>query len=449
VLSREDNELLTRIGPGTPMGNLMRQYWQPVLLSSELSERDGPPVRVRALGEDLIAFRDSQGRVGLLGANCPHRGAPLFFGRNEEGGLRCIYHGWKFDTAGRCLDMPNMPAERRYKDNVRATAYRCVERHGLLWAYLGTQAEPPPLPDLGWTDLPMEHKLITKQLLDCNYAQALEGDLDPSHVSFLHAPLDPQGHGDGYQGTAGIISDLQLGDAALEQTVKAKDKNPQLTVLKTDYGLFVGARRDAGDRHYWRFTQLVLPFYVYVPGAVGSPVHCNAWVPMDDEHTIVWRIQYLLERPFTRDELARLQSGMGAHLQPEDYLPPTSEPAGAWMPRANRANNYLQDRGVQRKISFSGIRGIWAQDRACTEGMGAIMDRSKEHLGPSDVTLIQMRRLLLGAAAALRDHGAPAPGLAVTPPVMSSPTAFLPKSLTWEELSKEYASGKATMTAPT
>jgi nitrite reductase/ring-hydroxylating ferredoxin subunit len=448
MLSREDNELLTRIGQGTAMGNLMRQYWQPVLLSSELPEPDGAPLRVRALGEDLIAFRDSRSRVGLLGANCPHRGAPLYFGRNEDGGLRCIYHGWKFDTGGGCLEMPNAPTDRDTKEKVRAKAYRCVERHGILWAYMGPLAEPPALPELGWTELPVAHKLITKQLLECNYAQALEGDLDPSHVSFLHAPLDPKG-GAGYQGTAGILSDEQLSGVALEQTVKAKDKNPRLTVLKTDYGLFVGARRDAGgDRDYWRITQLALPFYVYVPGAVGSPVHCNAWVPMDDDHTIVWRIQYLHERPFTGEELAKLQTGMGAHVAPDGYLAATPEPAGAWMPEANRGNNYRQDRQVQRTISFSGIRGIWAQDRACTEGMGAIMDRTKEHLGPSDVTLVHMRRLLLGAAAALRDHGTPAPGLEVAPPIMKSPVAFLPKSLTWEQLAKDYASGKAKMTAP-
>jgi phenylpropionate dioxygenase-like ring-hydroxylating dioxygenase large terminal subunit len=447
MLGREDNELLTRIGPGTPMGNLMRQYWQPVLLSSELPAPDGPPVRVRALGEDLIAFRDTQGRVGLLGANCPHRGAPLFFGRNEEDGLRCIYHGWKFDVTGHCLDMPNRPADRDYREKVRAPSYRCVERNGIIWTYMGPLAEPPALPQLGWSELPAGHRLITKQLLECNYAQALEGDLDPSHVSFLHAPLDPQGRSD-YQGTAGIISDKMLGEAALEQAVKAQDKNPRLNVLRTDYGLFIGARRDAGERHYWRITQYVLPSYVFVPGAVGSPVHCNAWVPMDDEHTIVWRIQYLEERPFTEQEISKLQNGMGAHVEPGGYLPASSEPAGSWMPRANRSNNYLQDRQVQRTVSFTGIRGIWAQDRACTEGMGAIMDRSHEHLGPSDVSIVQMRRLLLGAAAALRDQGTPAPGVDVVPPIMASPTLFLPKGVTWEELSKDYAGGKAKMTAP-
>ena len=444
MLSHEENELLTRIGPETAMGNLMRQYWQPVLLSTELPEPDGAPIRVRALGEDLIAFRDTNRRVGLLGANCPHRGAPLFFGRNEDCGIRCIYHGWKFDVEGRCLDMPNMPAERDLREKVRATAYRCVERNGIVWAYMGPLAHPPAPPDLGWTEVPSEHRLVTKQVLECNYAQALEGDLDPSHVSFLHAPLDPSG-GDGYQGTAGIISDQQLSAAAAEQAAKAKDKNPRISILKTDYGLFVGAQRDAGERNYWRFTQLVLPFYVFVPGAVGSPIHCNAWVPMDDEHTIVWRIQYLQDRPFTKQELAKLQTGMGAHVGPDGYLPPSVEPAGAWVPKANRANNYLQDRTAQRKVSFSGIRGIWAQDRACTEGMGRIMDRTREHLGPADATLVHMRRLLLGAASALHERGTPAPGLGMVAPIMAEPTVFHPKSLTWEQLSSEYARGKASL----
>jgi len=444
MLTQEENELLTRIGPGTSMGNLMRQYWLPALLSSELPDPDCPPIRVRLLGEDLVAFRDTQGQVGLLGANCPHRGAPLFFGRNEERGLRCIYHGWKFDVSGRCVAMPNVPPESDYKEKVRAKTYPCLDRNGIIWAYMGPLDPPPELPRLEWAALPLEHKLITKQYLECNYAQALEGDLDPSHISFLHAPLDPRGRAD-YQGSAGIpMSDRNLSDAALEPTVKAQDKDPLIVLLNTDYGMFVGARRDADPgRYYWRFTQLVMPFYVFVPGAVDSPLHCNAWAPIDDEHTMVWRIQYLTSRPFTEQEVARLQSGLGAHVPPDGYLPATSAPSGAWVPSANRGNDYLTDRQVQRAVSFSGIRGIWAQDRACTEGMGSIMDRTNEHLGPSDVSVIQMRRLLLAAARALQEHGAVPPGLEVTPPIMPSPTVFLPKSLTWEEISGEYASGKA------
>jgi phthalate 4,5-dioxygenase len=435
MLSREENELLTRIGPATSMGDLMRRYWQPVVLSSEVPERDGPPLRVRLLGEELIAFRDSNGKLGLLGAHCPHRGAPLYFARNEDCGLRCIYHGWKFDTEGRCLETPNVPGDRDIRARVRAKSYRCHEANGIVWTYMG-EGEPPALPELGFTEVPAEHKVMTKQLLECNYAQALEGDLDPSHVSFLHAPLDPRGQS-GYQGTAGILSDQHLSEVALEQEVKARDRSPQISVAKTDYGLFVGARRDAGDRNYWRFTQLILPFYVYVPGAVGSPLHCNVWQPMDDEHTMVWRIQYLMDRPFRVDERTRLLSGTGAHIPPDGYLPPCSEPGGAWRPRANRANDYMQDRAHQKSVSFSGIRGIWAQDRACTEGMGAVMDRTEEHLVASDATIVQMRRLLLGAAK----QGS-APGADIAPPIMANSTVFLPKSLGWDELSRDYMHGK-------
>jgi phthalate 4,5-dioxygenase oxygenase subunit len=446
MLSREDNDLLTRIGPATPMGEVMRRYWQPALISSELPERDGAPVRLRLLGEELIAFRDTNGRVGILGANCPHRGAPLFFARNEDSGIRCIYHGWKFDVEGRCLEIPNAASgDRDIRSKVRAKNYRTVERNGIIWAYMGA-GELPRAPDLGWSEVPAEHKIVTKQLLECNYAQALEGDLDPSHVSFLHAPLDPRGKS-GYQGTAGVLSDRHLSDVAIEQEVKAADRSPQINVVKTDYGLFVGARREAGERSYWRFTQLVLPFYVYVPGAVGSPVHCNVWQPMDDEHTMVWRIQYLHERPFTAEERARLMTGTGAHIPPEGYLPATPDPGGAWMPKANRTNNYQQDRAQQRTVSFSGIRGIWAQDRACTEGMGTIMDRTQEHLVASDATLVQMRRMLLAAARALNESGATPPGVGSAPPIMREPTVFHPKSLSWDELSRDYLHGKTPATA--
>jgi phenylpropionate dioxygenase-like ring-hydroxylating dioxygenase large terminal subunit len=374
---------------------------------------------------------------------CPHRCASLFLGRNEEGGIRCIYHGWKFDVEGRCLDIPNAAAgDRDIKSKVRAKNCRAVEKNGVVWAYMGV-GEAPAMPELGWSDLPVEHKIVTKQLLECNYAQALEGDLDPSHVSFLHAPLDPRGQS-GYQGTAGILSERHLSDVALEQEVKAADKSPKINVLKTDYGLFVGARRDAGaERNYWRFTQLVLPFYVYVPGAVGSPVHCNVWQPMDDERTMVWRIQYLHDRAFTSDERGRLMTGTGAHIPPDGYLPATPEPGGAWMPKANRTNNYLQDRAQQRTVSFSGIRGIWAQDRACTEGMGAIMDRTQEHLVSSDATIVQMRRMLL---AALKAGGTP-PGVNIVPPIMREPTVFHAKSRSWEDLSRDYVHGKTPATA--
>src|SRR4051794_33699126 len=182
MLSKEDNELLTRVGPGTPTGELLRRYWQPALLAAELPEPDGAPLRVRLLGEDLVAFRDTSGQVGLLGAHCPHRGASLFFGRNEECGLRCVYHGWKFDVTGQCVDMPSEPPESNFKDKIHHIAYPCAERGGVIWAYLGPSSPVPPLPALEWINLPPEQRFQAKRMQYCNWVQALEGDIDQSHV---------------------------------------------------------------------------------------------------------------------------------------------------------------------------------------------------------------------------------------------------------------------------
>ena len=184
MLKPEDNELITRVGPGTPMGNLMREYWVPAMLSSELPTPDSDPVRVLLLGEQLIGFRDTNGNVGRIQNNCPHRGASLFFGRNEEAGIRCVYHGWKFDVEGHCLDMPNEPAESDFKHKVKATAYPCKERGGLVWTYMGPRKEPPPLPDLESNML--EGATATAFQLEGNWLQILEGDIDTTHVGFLH-----------------------------------------------------------------------------------------------------------------------------------------------------------------------------------------------------------------------------------------------------------------------
>src|SRR5919199_2435417 len=190
MLTREDNALLTRVGPGTPMGKLLRCFWLPFALDSELPQPDGDPIRVRLLGEDLVAFRDSNGQVGLLAANCPHRGASLFFGRNEECGLRCVYHGWKFDTSGACVDMPNEPAESNFREKIKAPAYPCRERNGIVWTYLGPRGEPPPLPELGWALVPALQRQSLRYARACNWLQALEGDIDSSHVNYLHRRLN-------------------------------------------------------------------------------------------------------------------------------------------------------------------------------------------------------------------------------------------------------------------
>jgi phthalate 4,5-dioxygenase len=190
MLRTEDNEYVTRVGPGTPMGNLMRQYWVPAMLSSELPRPDCPPVRVLLLGEKLIGFRDSDGRVGLLGNYCPHRGASLFFARNEECGLRCVYHGWKFDVEGRCTDMPSEPPDSNFKNKIRATAYPCAERGGIVWTYMGPRETPPPLPDLEAAQLPVKQTTAIAYQRNCNWLQGLEGDIDTAHIGFLHFGAD-------------------------------------------------------------------------------------------------------------------------------------------------------------------------------------------------------------------------------------------------------------------
>jgi len=190
MLTKEDNELISQVGPGAPMGRVMREYWLPALLSSELPGTDSDPLRVRMLGEELIAFRDTNGQVGLVGANCPHRGASLFFGRNEECGLRCVYHGWKFDVTGQCVDMPSEPAESNFKAKIKATAYPCRERGGIIWTYMGPLAEPPDLPELEWNLVPAEHRQISKRVQECNWLQALEGGIDSSHSYFLHSTIE-------------------------------------------------------------------------------------------------------------------------------------------------------------------------------------------------------------------------------------------------------------------
>ena len=225
MLTTQDNETLTRMGPGTPMGDLLRHYWHPILFSWEL-ERDGAPERVRLLGEDLIAFRNTEGQIGLVGNNCPHRGASLFFGRNEESGLRCVYHGWKFDTAGACVDMPNEPPESNFRHKIRHTAYRCEERAGMIWAYMGPADPPPPLPHFEWMDVPEAHRYGSKRIQYSNWVQAMEGDIDQSHVSYVHSRLKLDD---------GIAPGFPGGDPQrLVNQIRMMDKHPRFEVVETD-----------------------------------------------------------------------------------------------------------------------------------------------------------------------------------------------------------------------
>lgn len=386
MLSKEQNELLTRTAPGTPMGEFIRRYWVPACLSEEVPEPDCPPVQVRILGEALVAFRDSEGRIGLLDEHCSHRQTSLFYGRNEECGLRCIYHGWKYDVEGNVLDTPAEPeplardqvdaygqagatpmgaAPRRFKDKVKHPAYPTREAAGMVWAYLGPPGSEPLFPNYTWTQVPTENTYVTKALLECNYLQGLEGECDSAHLSFLHRDFRE------------VSSNYSLMDTA-----------PRYRIEETDFGLRFIALRDAGNaKTYVRVSSFIPPITCWVP-ARGKEVHI--YVPIDD--TNAWRYDMgFKDRPIRKpEEVHRLaQIGPGyRRIRRQD-------------------NHYLQDRQVQRAINFTGIEDYLNHDAVVTETMGAICDRSKEHLGASDTAVIAARRYLLDAVKAFQGGAEP------------------------------------------
>ena len=423
MLSKEDNELLCRVGPGTPMGDVMRQYWLPAMLSSELPSPDSDPLRVMLLGEQLIAFRDSNGKVGLLANNCPHRGASLFFGRNEESGLRCVYHGWKFAADGTCLDMPNEPAESDFRTKVKAVAYPCQERGGIVWAYLGPRQDPPPLPNLEGNMLSDGESNVIAIQRECNWLQALEGDIDTSHFSFLHAgSLQPSSQ------TAGTFSYYMLSNRA-----------PHYAVVDTDYGAMYGAYRDTDDgRRYWRVAQYLFPFYTMPPqGVLGHKVTVRCWVPMDDEHTMfIMSGRRFRRAPASGGGPSTASNGTPPASPLGRLLPTSTDWTGRFRLSANATNDYQIDRAKQRRNAaaedFTGITGIHLQDQAITESMGPIYDRGREHLGSSDTMVIRVRRRMLAAAEALQERGAVPPGVD-TPEVYAvrAGGVFLPRDQDW------------------
>jgi phthalate 4,5-dioxygenase oxygenase subunit len=384
MLSHQENQLLTQVGAGTPVGELFRRFWIPVLLAEELPRADSDPVRARILGEDLIAYRDTSGRVGLLASNCPHRGASLFFGRNEESGLRCVYHGWKFDLTGACVDMPNEPAESDFRTKVKAVAYPTVERGGLIWAYMGPAERQPPPPDLEFTLVPDNQRYVTKYPLDCNYMQGMEGELDSSHVSFLHSTLQPKEN---------QINDPLFGNNLLD--LVARDGHPRFTVVNTDYGLVIGASRDAGDGNlYWRITQWLMPCFTLVPGDPHGTLLCQMRIPVDDEHHWLFRLRWNAFRPLPDEELTAYKRGGGFFA---------TQIPGSYQTAANKSNDYLIDRHKQRTVNYSGMESVPIEDTAMMESMGPIYDRTQEHLGTSDVAVISTRRRIIDAARQLTE----------------------------------------------
>lgn len=441
MLSPERNKILTEVSPGTPMGSLMRRYWIPAVLAEEVTP-DGRPIRLKLLGEDLVAFRDSSGKVGILEALCPHRKAPLYYGRNEDDGLTCIYHGWKFTTEGVCTQMPNVPKETAFTDRVHITYYPTRELHGVVWTYMGpAETMPEELPPLDFVGLPQEHKLITKQRINANWAQVLEGDFDPSHISFLHGSVTAYqefiARPDGELGADAPEPENGVLTSALERHYWHREPRPLLTVMPTPYGMFSGARREAGpSTHYYRFNQFILPFYAGPPGDAELPAQCNIWVPMDDETTIVWRVSYYVDHELGEAERAELMDGHGAHVPEGEYREPDGSAESAWVPKLGRDNEYGLDHENPYDY-FAGIVGIWAQDRACTEGMGPILDRSTERLVSSDAAVAMVRRILLRTANALAESGIEPPQQHAFPPVTAIPNQVFPRELGWTEIGTE------------
>jgi phenylpropionate dioxygenase-like ring-hydroxylating dioxygenase large terminal subunit len=380
MLSHEENQLLTQTGPGTGAGEYFRRYWLPALLASELPEPDCAPVRIRLLGEDLIAFRDTRGQIGVLDEFCPHRRASLYWGRNEECGLRCVYHGWKFNVEGSCVEMPNEPPEYGFANKVRIASYPAREYGGVIWAYLGPTERMPQLPKLEWARAPETHRYISKRLQDTNYLQAVEGGIDSSHSNFLHASVD-----------AFRLTDAYLEKVKQSDNLRAKyhilDKAPRFTIQKTDYGLIIAVRRNAEeDAYYWRLTQFLLPSHTIIPYQPGHSIHGHCWVPRDDETCWVWTMSWNPDVPLSKEEWEAIRN--------ETFVHAKVDPA-TFRPLRNKDNNYLIDRQTQRNGNMTGIHGFAAQDQAIQESMGPIVDRTRERLGTSDTGIIAMRKLLL------------------------------------------------------
>jgi phenylpropionate dioxygenase-like ring-hydroxylating dioxygenase large terminal subunit len=415
VLSHEQNDRLTQTGPGTPLGRLFRSYWIPALLSEELPEPDCPPVRVTLLSERMIAFRDSDGRLGLLDQFCAHRGVSLWFGRNEDCGLRCSYHGWKYDVTGQCVDMPNEPEQSAFAKKVRLKSYPLAERGGVLWTYMGPPANEPPLPEYEFATVPASHSFISKRVQECNWLQAMEGGIDSSHVSFLHRSelkTDPL-----FKGTRGNRYNLS-------------DTRPVFEVVESPGGLYIGARRNAEHGHYyWRITQWVMPSYTMIPPRGGHPIHGHFWIPIDDENCWTWSFDYHPTRALTDGEVAAMRDGKGIHVR---YVP------GTYRPLANKDNDYLMDRVAQRAgRSYSGIEGFAMQDASLQESMGPIVDRTKETLVSTDSGIIMARQRLLRAVRALEESGTTPPGVDRVHQRVRSASVVLPPDQSYHDAARE------------
>ena len=384
MLSATDNAYLNSSEPDTPMGNYLRCHWHPVALSEEVAKPDCAPIRLKVMGEDLLLFRDSKGKTGLIEPFCAHRGADLFFGRNEECGIRCIYHGWKYDIHGNCIDMPNVPKDAAYHGKIKIKAYPTQEFADMVWAYMGPpDIQPFEVPQLEAGLVPPSHRYVTKRLVECNWTHSMEGALDTAHFSFLHMPAPA------------FRKDDSSNIAADESRIRwlRNDPAPRFKIIDHEVGFLIGGARNAdpGD-HYWRLTQYMLPTHSITPSAMPNETYYGySWVPIDDHGCWMYVYAWHPDQAISNEERKKyIKGGYGqfAELGP------------GYVPLRNRSNSYLMSREEQKNISFTGIRGIAEQDQMAQESQGYMIDRTKENLSPTDVGIIRFRKLLLQEAKA-------------------------------------------------
>jgi phthalate 4,5-dioxygenase len=382
MLSREENELLARVGRGTAMGGWLREYWTPALRAAAL-EADGAPRRVRLFGKNYVAFRATDGRIGFFDEECPHRCVSLSLARNEENGLRCLFHGWKIDVSGKVVDVPSEPPERQeaFAANIRVNHYPTREAGGLLWVYLGERAAPPKFPDFEFARLPESHVDIRRAELHCNWLQGFEGTLDTVHAGILHVGWigDPAKRWTGAQGAELHVLSRKVPSAAIE-------------LMPRPYGFREGALRKMPDGStYARIRDIVLPYYSFIPTPGGAPCFVTIVVPIDDETHMQWYVIYDPAKPIGEETRQRLMGGTSGD---RDNF---AADLGGFH------NMWNQDRQLMKQGHWSGIAGqLPREDFAVQEAMGPIMDRTREQLGSSDVTIVRTRRLLLDAA---QGHG--------------------------------------------
>ena len=416
MLTAEENVLLTRVEGHAPMGQLMRRHWLPACMSEEVAAPDGTPVRSRMLGEDLVVFRDSKGRLGVLGEHCPHRRASLAFGRNEDCGLRCLYHGWKFDVDGNVLDMACEPSGSGLKATVKHKSYPVRESGGFVWIWMGPLAAMREFEPPAWAPSPHVKISIVKMHTACNWAQVLEGSIDSAHSSSLHSSNMPSMEVEGAMAT----------DASWPRP--SNDKAPRIVFQLTDFGFRYAAIRkpilNPTTSDYIRITLFVAPFTVLIPPNDQYKL-AQMLFPIDDENTMFYWVAWHETKGIAQNTWRRFCAAtVGIDLDAN------------YRKIRNLDNRFLQDRGAMKQGDFTGITGIPAQDMAMWESMGRITDRSQDYLGASDLAVAQFRRQMVAAAKRMQEGG---PAFGTTEPhisatKLSSFEGVVPKATDWRRL---------------